>query len=108
MLKEAVYSDNAAKIEQLADTFGSLIKKVSEKELFDKEGISSEVNEFLVSLRNKNKEKFDKCLNDVFLWLLRNKKTLSPDNLAKLKPVFNGLGQNEFTNLLKEGFNAGG
>lgn len=104
MLKEAVYSDNAAKIEQLADTFGSLIKKVSEKDLFDKEGISAEVNEFLVSLRNKNKEKFDKCLNDVFLWLLRNKKTLSPDNLAKLKPVFNGLDQNEFSNLLKEGF----
>ena len=105
MLKEAVYTDDSVKIEQLADSFGSLIKKVNENEFFDKnQGISAEVNEFLVSLRNKNKEKFDKCLNDVFLWLLRNKKTLSSDNLAKLKPVFNGLGQGEFSNLLKEGF----
>jgi len=104
MLKEAVYSDDAVKMNQLADSFGSLIKRVSEKELFDREGISAEVNEFLTSLRDKNKDKFDKCLNDVFLWLLRNKKTLSTDNLLKLKPVFNGLNQNEFSNLLKEGF----
>ena len=104
MLKEAVYSDDAVKMDQLADSFGSLIKRVNEKDLFDAEGISTEVNEFLISLRNKNKEKFDKCLNDVFLWLLHNKKTLSQDNLIKLKPVFSGLSQDEFTTLLKEGF----
>ncbi len=104
MLKEAVYSNDTAKMDQLADSFGSLIKRVNEKDLFDTEGISTEVNEFLVSLRNKNKEKFDKCLNDVFLWLLHNKKTLSNENLAKLKPAFNDLSQDEFTALLKEGF----
>jgi hypothetical protein len=104
MLKEAVYSNDAIKLDQLADGFGTLIKRVNEKDLFDTEGISPEVNEFLVCLRNKNKEKFDKCLNDVFLWLLHNKKTLSHDNLAKLKPAFNGLSQEEFTALLKEGF----
>ena len=104
MLKEAVYSNDAVKMDQLADSFGSLIKRVNEKDLFDAEGISTEVNEFLVSLRNKNKDKFDKCLNDVFLWLLHNKKTLSNDNLAKLKPVFSDLSQDEFTALLKEGF----
>ncbi|MDD5116897.1 MAG: hypothetical protein PHW98_07605 [Candidatus Omnitrophica bacterium] len=103
MLKEAVYTDNTAKIEQLADSFGALIKRVNEKEFFDSEGISAEVGEFLVKLRDKNKAKFDKCLNDVFLWLLRNKKTLSQDNLDKLRPVFNGLDKNEFSNLLKEG-----
>ncbi len=104
MLKEAVYSNDTVKMDQLADSFGSLIKRVNEKDLFDAEGISTEVNEFLVSLRNKNKGKFDKCLNDVFLWLLHNKKTLSNENLAKLKPVFNDLSQDEFTALLKEGF----
>lgn len=104
MLKEAVYSDDAVKMDQLADSFGSLIKRVNEKDFFDNEGISTEINEFLISLRNKNKEKFDKCLNDVFLWLLHNKKTLSQDKLVKLKPIFNGLSQDEFTNLLKEGF----
>jgi len=104
MLKEAVYSDDSVKMNQLADNFGALIKRVNEKDLFDAEGISTEVNDFLISLRNKNKEKLDKCLNDVFLWLLHNKKTLKPDQLAKLKPVFNGLKQEEFATLLKEGF----
>jgi hypothetical protein len=104
MLKEAVDSNDAVKIDQLADNFGSFIKRVNQKELFDTEGISTEVNEFLISLRAKNKEKFDQCLNDVFLWLLRNKKTLSHDNLAKIKPAFDGLNQEEFTTLLREGF----
>ncbi|MCX5698557.1 MAG: hypothetical protein NTX01_02520 [Candidatus Omnitrophica bacterium] len=104
MLKEAAYSNDAVKMDQLADSFGLLIKRVDEKDLFDTEGISTQINEFLTCLRDKNKEKFDKCLNDVFLWLLRNKKTLSHDKLVKLKPVFNGLSQEEFTTLLKEGF----
>jgi hypothetical protein len=104
MLKEAVYSNDALKIDQLADSFNSLIKRVNEEDLFGAEGISTEVTEFLACLRNRNKEKFDKCLNDVFLWLLHNKKTLSQDKLAKLQSVFNGLSQEEFTNLLKEGF----
>lgn len=104
MLKEAVYSNNVIKMDQLADSFGSLIKRVNEKDLFDKGGISTEVNEFLISLRNQNKEKFDKCINDVFLWLLRNKKTISHDGLEKLKPMFNDLSQEEFIALLKDGF----
>jgi hypothetical protein len=104
MLKEATDSNDAVKIEQLADSFGTLIKRVKEKDLFDAEGMSTGVNEFLINLRNRNKEKFDKCLNDVFLWLLQNKKTVSQDKLSKLKPVFDGLSQEEFTTLLKEGF----
>jgi len=104
MLKYAVHSNDAVKLGQLADDFGSFINRVSEKELLDAEGISSEVNEFLDCLRGKNKEKFDKCTQDVFLWLLRNKKTLSQEKLVRLKPVFNGLSQEDFSALLQEGF----
>lgn len=104
MLKEAVESKDAVKLDQLAEDFGSFIKQVNDKDLFDAEGISPEVKDFLVCLKDNNKEKFSKCLNDVFLWLLRNKKNLSNENLAKLKPVFQGLNQDEFTALLKEGF----
>ena len=104
MLKEAVESNDAVKIDQLADNFGSLIKQANQEDLFGAEGVSDEVNRFLLSLRNKNKKKFDQCLNEVFLWLLRNKKTLSHDKLEKLKPVFDGLSQEEFSTLLKEGF----
>jgi len=104
LLKEAVNSNDATKVDQLADNFGSFIKGVNEKDFFDAEGISTEVNEFLTYLSDQNKEKHNKCLNDVFLWLLRNKKTISQDKLTKLKSAFNGLSQEEFTTLLKEGF----
>jgi len=104
MLKDAAQSNDAVKLGQLADGFGSFINRVSEKDLLDAEGISSEVNEFLDCLRGKNKEKFDKCSKDVFLWLLRNKKSLSQEKLIKLKPVFNSLSQEDFSALLEEGF----
>ena len=104
MLSDVTHSNDAVKLAQLADGFGSFINRVSEKDLLDAEGISSEVNEFLACLRDKNKEKFDKCSQDVFLWLLRNKKSLSQEKLAKLKPVFNGLNQEDFSVLLQEGF----
>ena len=104
MLKDAAQSKDAVKLGQLADGFGSFINQVSEKDLLDAEGISSEVNEFLDCLRGKNKEKFDRCSQNVFLWLLRNKKSLSEEKLIKLKPVFNGLSQEDFSALLEEGF----
>ncbi len=104
MLKEAVSNNNVVKIDQLADNFGPFIKGVNEKDFFDAEDISTEVNEFLSYLSDKNKEKHNKCLNDIFLWLLRNKKTLNQDKLEKLKSAFNGLSEEEFTTLLKEGF----
>ena len=104
MLKDAAKSNDAVKLEQLADGFGSFINRVSEKDLLDAEGISSEVNEFLACLRGKSKEKFDKCAKDVFLWLLRNKKSLSQEKLVKLKSIFYGLSQEDFSALLQEGF----
>jgi len=103
MLKEAAHSNDAAKLDRLADDFGPLINRVNEKDLLDAEGISSEVNEFLACLRDKNKEKFDKCARDVFLWLLRNKKYLNPEKLARLKPIFNGLNKEDFSTFLWEG-----
>ena len=104
MLKEAIYSNDVMKFEQLANSFGLFIQRAHEKDLFDKDGIFEELNEFLISLRDKNKEKFDQCLKDIFLWLLRNKKTINQDNLAKFKPVFNDLDQAALAVIFKEGF----
>jgi len=104
MLKAAAHSNDTEKMGQLADGFGSFINRINEKDLLDAEGISSEVNEFLAALRGNDKEKFDKCSKDVFLWLLRNKKSLSQEKLIKLKPVFNGLSPDDFSALLQEGF----
>ncbi len=103
MLKDAARSNDAVKLNRLVDDFGSLIKRVNEKDLLGAEGISSQVNEFMVCLRGKNREKFDRCVKDVFLWLLRNKKSLNEEKLVKLRPVFNGLDQDDFSSLLWDG-----
>ena len=103
MLKEAAQSQNEVELNKLADNFGSLIKQTTQDDVFEAEGIFFSINEFLVCLKEKNKEKFDKCAKDVFLWLLHNRKALNDERLAKLKPVFNGLDQEDFSALLWEG-----
>jgi len=103
MLRDAVRNNDAAKLNRLADDFGSLIKRVNEKDIFEAEGISPQVTDFLISLRATNKEKFDKCAKEIFLWLLRNKKSLNDQKLAKLKPVFIGLDEDDFSSLLWDG-----
>ncbi|MDD5477907.1 MAG: HEAT repeat domain-containing protein [Candidatus Omnitrophica bacterium] len=103
ILKEATHSNDPAKLEVLADDFGPLIKRSSEKDILETEEVPSDIHEFLVCLRGKNKEKFDKCSKDLFLWLLRNKKSLNEEKLAKLVPVFDSLSAEDFSALLWEG-----
>jgi len=103
LLKDAVRNNDAGKLNRLADDFGSLIRRVNEKDLFSAEGISSQVSDFMISLRGTNREKFDKCAKDIFLWLLRNKKSLNDEKLAKLRAIFIGLDQDDFSSLLWDG-----
>lgn len=103
ILKEAAHSNDPAKLEALADDFGPLIKRSSEKDLLETEDLPSDIKEFLVCLREKNKEKFDKCSQDLFLWLLRNKRSLNEEKLARLAPVFDSLNPEDFSALLWEG-----
>ena len=103
MLKSAADSKNTLKLEVLADDFGPLIKRSSQKDILETEDVPSSIGDFLISLKEKNKEKFDKCSKDVFLWVLHNKKSLSDKELKKLEPIFKNLNQEDFSNLLWEG-----
>jgi hypothetical protein len=103
MLKEGTYSNDPVKLNRLADDFGPLIKRFNEKDIFESAEVSSDINEFLVGLRQKNKEKFDKCAKEFFLWLLNNKKSLDEEKLAKFRSVFSGLNHEDFSSLLWDG-----
>ncbi|MDO8489157.1 MAG: hypothetical protein Q7S42_03490, partial [Candidatus Omnitrophota bacterium] len=83
--------------------FGPLIKQSSGKDICEGEELPANINEFLVCLKEKNKEKFDKCAKDVFLWLMHNKKFLDEEKLMKLKPIFDCLDQEDFSTFLWEG-----
>jgi len=103
MLKDAAQSKDAAKLDKMADDFGVFIKRSNEKDIIGSEDICANINEFLTSLKEENNEKFEKCSKEVFLWLLFNKKSLNEGKLAKLKPIFNSLNQEDFSSLLWEG-----
>ncbi|MDD5130660.1 MAG: hypothetical protein PHS66_06425 [Candidatus Omnitrophica bacterium] len=103
MLKEAVESNDEDKINNLADNFGALIKGASQDDILQAQEMPEMINDFLVSLRNKDKEKFAQCSKDIFLWLLKNKQSINEEKLAKLRLVFDSLNQDDFSALLWEG-----
>ncbi|MDD5060103.1 MAG: hypothetical protein PHY35_03175 [Candidatus Omnitrophica bacterium] len=103
MLKEAALSNDAEKIEKMADDFGSFIKRSSEKDIVENEEMPANIRDFLSALKEKNIEKFNKCSREAFMWLLHNKNTLNAEKLEKLKPVFDSLDQENFSKLLWEG-----
>lgn len=103
MFKDALKTEDAAGIEELADNFGSLIKQINEKDIFGDKELFGDINEFLVYLKDKDKDKFDKCAKDAFLGLLHNKKSINEEKLAKFKLIFNSLKQEDFSALLWEG-----
>lgn len=103
LLKEAASGNDAQKLDKLCDDFGPLIRKFNEKDVFDTLEIFPDISEFLACLKSRDKGKFDQCTKDIFLWLLRNKKLLSAEKLAKLGPVFEVLSQDDFSTLLWEG-----
>ena len=103
MLKEAATSKNNSRLEALADDLGDLIKHSSQKDVFESEEIPASIGAFLASLKEKNKEKFVNCSKEIFLWLLKNKKSIKENDLEKLKPVFDNFDQNDFSELLWQG-----
>ncbi|MDP2928042.1 MAG: hypothetical protein Q8N80_04525 [Candidatus Omnitrophota bacterium] len=103
MLKDAVQSNDEVKINKLADNFGTLIKRTNQNDIFQTQELPATINEFLVSLRNKDKEKFAKCSKDLFLWLLHNKESINEEKLAKLTQLFDSLNQEDFSTLFWEG-----
>jgi hypothetical protein len=90
-------------LNNFVDNFSTLIKRTNQNDIFETDEIAANINEFLTSLKQKNKEQFAKCSKDLFLWALRNIKSLNEERLAKLKLIFNSLDQEDFGALLWEG-----
>jgi hypothetical protein len=103
LLKDMLESDNPDKINTLVDDFSGLIKRVNQNDIFQNEEIPEQIAKFLFSLREKNKDLFAKCSQELFLWLLRNKKSLDEDKLGRLKLIFDRLNQEELGALFLEG-----
>ncbi len=103
MLKGATASNDQARVDKLADDFGLFLKRANEKDVFDSEEVPANINDFLVCLKENNKDKFDKCSKDIFIWLLNNKQFINDEKLAKIKSAFQGLNPGELSSLLLEG-----
>ncbi len=103
LLNYASQGNDQSKLDSLVENFGGLIKRTDQNDLFKTEAIPSNISDFLLSLKEKNKEHFAKCSKELFLWLLRNKKSLNEEKMEKLKLIFNSLNSEDMDTLFWEG-----
>lgn len=103
MLQDAANNNQPDKLAELADNFDLAIKQVNGKDLSVDPELAENIKNFLVCLKNKDKQRFEKCSKDVFIWLLNNKKNIDEEKLIKFKSVFSEFSQGDLSSLFLDG-----
>ncbi|MCK9571986.1 MAG: hypothetical protein M0Q96_01765 [Candidatus Omnitrophica bacterium] len=103
LLKEVSDNEDLSKVEGLVNNFSQVLKKINQEEFFSNSGIAQTLKDFLIYLKSKDISKFNKCIRDIFFWLLQNKSSLSDEKLSKVRDIFGNLSKEDFSALLWEG-----
>ncbi len=103
LLKDISENDGTDKLGSLADNFSGLIKRSSQNDIFKSEDVPEQIRKFLISLKEKDEKLFAKCSQELFVWLLRNKKSINQEKLNQFNLIFDGLSQEELGALFLEG-----
>ncbi len=103
MLAEALRNNDETKIDKLADNFSTLIKRSSQNDILENQEIPAMLRDFLLTLKSRDKEKFNKCSQDIFLWLLHDKQSITEEKLNKFVQIFDSLSQDDLSSLFLEG-----
>lgn len=100
LLKEAVEKEDGQTINECADNFGRIIGKIKLNDLLEDVQLRENISRFLKYLRDHQKEKFNKCINETFNSILRYKDSLSSDKLDTIRLFFKDLDEENLAHLL--------
>ena len=88
LFKEVIDKADLDKINEFADNFESIIKKLKPNDLTEDEGLRENLYQFLLYLKNNQKEKFCKCSGLLLNMLLKSKEALQDEKLDKIRSLF--------------------
>ncbi|MDP2906172.1 MAG: hypothetical protein Q8O22_07730, partial [Candidatus Omnitrophota bacterium] len=102
LVKDALASNDRQKIMKFAEDFHEQIGRLKESDLLEDEEVRKNISQFLVSLREYDREKSSKCTVEMFKSVAKFKDALHDENIEKLRALFKHLSEEDFASLLKD------
>jgi len=103
LFKEVVQRQDQKSMNEFADDFENVMKKLKIEELIKDEQIKKSLLDFVTYLKNNQKEKFYKCAHEIFKSAARYKDILKEENIDTLKSLFKDFNEPDFASLLWDG-----
>jgi len=103
LLRETLAGTDDQKLAEVADSFGSVIRRLSPLHLAEDPRAVEDLKKFFDRLRESQFEKFRASAADLVKSLIRTKDRFSPDQLGRWKDFVNGLEDEDLAQALAEG-----
>jgi len=99
LFKHAIKKQDHKEINEFADKFESIIKNFRLKDFAEDEGLREDLYNFLLYLKTHNRDKFKKCVQEMFKSLLRYKDLLEDQKFEKIRSLFKDLDLDNFSGI---------
>jgi len=102
LLQEAIKKEDAQKISQLADNFEKVAAHFKAEDLVENEPLKTNIDKFLIQLKNMDKNKFRKCSKELLKSVIRNRDLSREAKLDKIKKFFKELNSEDTASAILE------
>ena len=100
---EAAQTNDAQKIQQCVNNFGSVAGSLNVRDLTEDEELKENICSFLTCLKDSQKEDYEKCSKEMFKAVFKYKDAITPEQAQKIKAIFKDLSQDQFADILLDG-----
>ncbi|MEW6100926.1 MAG: hypothetical protein AB1481_01360 [Candidatus Omnitrophota bacterium] len=97
---EALKKEDQERILEIADNFAKIISKFRARDVLEDEELRENLFNLLFYLKEKDKERFYKCLRELFRLLLKEKGIPQEEKLQKLRMFFKDFRKSDFIDVL--------
>jgi len=102
LLQEAIKKEDAQKISELADNFEKVAAHFKAEDLVENEPLKTNIDKFLIQLKNMDKDKFRKCSKELLKSVIRNRDISREAKLDKIKKFFKELNSEDMASAILE------
>jgi hypothetical protein len=102
LFKAAVKDEDTAKIRDLAENFGKIVRVFRAKDLYEDKELRENISHFLSYLKGAAKDKFLNCSKDLLRVFLKDPDTSVLQEIDKIKAYFEDLTNQDLTDTLIE------
>ncbi len=100
LFKGAVSGQDKAKLNEFTDNFSLSLRKMHAQDIIADSDLKEDLIKFMRQLKESNSEKFSKCSQELFNYLVNSEKTLTEQDFQSLKVLFNDLNEHDLAQVL--------